>query len=90
MKAPLYNFRIGPEAFWLVLSSVGTALLMELYTADYTAITDYRAYFVGLLPVLLFRTLPGAILAVISGGGFQKPGEPGPVTEVPTPDIPAG
>ena len=71
-----YNFRIAPEAFWLILSSVGVAILTELYTFDYAALTDWRAYLLGLLPMLLFRTIPGAILAVISGGGFQRPGQP--------------
>lgn len=80
MTTPIYNFRIGPEGLFLILSGVGSAILLELYTTDYTAITDWRAYFVGMLPHLLFRTLPGVILAVISGGGFQKPGEPGPLT----------
>lgn len=71
-----YNFRIAPEAFWLILSSVGVAVLAEIYTFDYAALTDWRAYLAGLLPMLLFRTIPGAILAVVSGGGFQRPGQP--------------
>lgn len=73
-----YNFRIVPETTWLLVATIGTALLTELYTTDYQAITDWRAYVAGLAGMLLFRTIPAAILAVVSGGGFQLPGQPGP------------
>ena len=73
-----YNFRLVPEAFWPVLAAVGTAVLTALYTTDFEAITDWKAWALGFGVMLVFRTIPGAILAVTSGGGFQKPGEPGP------------
>jgi hypothetical protein len=79
-----YNFRLGPEAAFLILSAVGGAILTELVTVEYTAITDWRAYAWSFGGMLLFRTIPAAILAVVTGGGFQKPGEPkepiGPVS----------
>lgn len=75
-KALYYNFRIAPEAMWLIVSTIGTALLIELYTTDYTAVVDWKSYAIGLFGMLIFRTIPAAILAVLSGGGFQKPGEP--------------
>lgn len=71
-----YNFRLAPEAVWLLLSTVGGAILSELYTTDYQAITDWRAWALGFVITLLFRTIPGAILAVVTGGGFQAPGVP--------------
>lgn len=78
MKLPAalyYNFRIGPEAVWLIVAAIGSAILTELMSTDYTAIVDWKAYALGLFGMLIFRTVPAAILAVLSGGGFQKPGE---------------
>lgn len=79
MKLPsslYYNFRLGPEAVWLIVAAIGSALLTELMATDYNAIVDWKAYAWGLFGMLIFRTIPAAILAVLSGGGFQKPGEP--------------
>lgn len=78
MKLPsalYYNFRIGPEGVWLIASSIGGAVLLGLYTTDFSTITDWRTWSLGFLLNLLFRTIPGAILAVVSGGGFQLPGQ---------------
>ena len=74
-----YNFRIGPEALWLIGNTVIGALLTTLLTTDFTSITDWKAWAIG-LAVSASRTLIGALLAAASGGGFQKPGEPGPLT----------
>jgi hypothetical protein len=48
-------------------------------TTDFTSITDYKAWLIG-LAIAAGRTLIGAILAAATGGGFQRPGEPGPLT----------
>lgn len=76
MKALYYNFRVGPEGMWLIVSSIGGALLLGLYTTDFSTITDWKAWSIGFMLNLLFRTAPGAILAVVTGGGFQLPGQP--------------
>ena len=73
-----YNFRLGPEAVWLIVNSVVGAVLVEIVGTDFNAITDWKAWAFGFGIALLGRTIPGAILAVATGGGFQKPGEPGP------------
>ena len=87
MTAPIYNFRIGPEALWLIVNTVVGALLTTLLTTDFTSITDWKAWAIG-LAISASRTLIGALLAAASGGGFQKPGEPGPLTG--KPDGPQG
>jgi hypothetical protein len=79
VTAPLYNFRLGPEAVWLIVNTVIGAVLTTLMTTDFTSITDYKAWLIG-LAIAAGRTLIGAILAAATGGGFQKPGEPGPLT----------
>ena len=74
-----YNFRLGPEAIWLVINTVIGTILVELSTTDFTAIADWRGWAVG-FGLAAVRTLIGAVLAAATGGGFQKPGEPGPLT----------
>jgi hypothetical protein len=75
----IYNFRLGPEAFWLILNTVAGAALTSLAAADFTSITDWKAWGIG-FGIAMLRTLIGAVLAAATGGGFQKPGEPGPLT----------
>lgn len=75
----VYNFRLGPEAIWLIVNTVIGTLLVELSTTDFAAITDWRGWAVG-FGLAAVRTVIGAILAAATGGGFQKPGEPGPLT----------
>lgn len=79
-----YNFRLGPEAVWLIINTVIGAALTTLLTTDFTNLGDPTAWALG-FAIALGRTLIGAVLAAATGGGFQKPGEPGPA---PTP--PAG
>ena len=78
-----YNFRLGPEALWLVLNMVVGTLLVEIVSTDFTTITDWKGWALGFAIGLLGRTIPGALLAVATGGGFQKPGEPGPTPKSP-------
>ena len=72
-----YNFRLAPEAVWLIVNTVVGAALTTLMTTDFTSITDWKAWAIG-AGIALARTLIGAVLAAATGGGFQKPGEPGP------------
>ena len=74
MRNIRYNFRVVPELVWPVLAAVGGAILTELLTTEYTAITDWRAWGWGLLGALAFRTIPAAILAALTDG-FQLPGQ---------------
>lgn len=79
MTGIAYNFRLGPEAIWLIVNTVIGAVLTTLLTTDFTSITDLKAWAIG-LGIAAARTLIGAVLAAATGGGFQKPGEPGPLT----------
>lgn len=72
-----YNFRLGPEALWLILNTVLGAILTTLLTTDFTTIADWKAWAIG-FAVSAGRTAIGAILATATGGGFQGPGQPGP------------
>ena len=87
MTKPLYNFRLGPEAMWLILNAVIGTVLIEVIGTDFAAVTDWKAWAISFGIGVLGRTLPAAILAAATGGGFQMPGEPGPVTA--TADDPA-
>lgn len=70
-----YNFRLAPEAVWLVVNTVIGAALTTLVATDFTAITDWKAWAIG-FGIALVRTLLGAILAAATGGGFQPPNVP--------------
>ena len=70
-----YNFRLAPEAVWLVVNTVIGAGLTVLLTTDFTSITDGKAWLIG-FGISLVRTAIGALLAAATGGGFQVPGEP--------------
>jgi hypothetical protein len=71
---PAYNFRLAPEAIWLIVNTVLGALLTTLVTTDFTSITDWKAWAIG-LGVSVVRTILGALLAAATGGSFLKPGE---------------
>lgn len=75
-----YNFRIGPEAVWLIVNTVLGALLVEAIAfmagqQSFPGVGEWSTW-VGTLSVALIRTALGALLAVVTGGGFQVPGEP--------------
>lgn len=74
---PLYNFRLAPEALWLIVNTVIGAALTTLLTTDVQAITDWKAWGIG-FGIALARTAIGAVLAAATGGGFQTPGQLGP------------
>lgn len=71
---PLYNFRIAPEAIWLIVNTVIGAVLTQLLVTDFAGITDYRSWLVG-LAASAGRTLLGAILAAATGGQFLGAGQ---------------
>ena len=70
-----YNFRLAPEAVWLIVNTVIGAALTTLLATDFTSITDWKAWAIG-FGIALVRTLIGAVLAAATGGGFQAPGVP--------------
>lgn len=82
-----YNFRLGPEAVWLVVNTVVATALLQIVATDFQSVTDLGAWATGFGIGLLSRTIPAAIIAAASGG-FQKPGEPGPQPAQPDPDLP--
>lgn len=75
-----YNFRLAPEAVWLIVNTVIGTVLVEVL-ADISGLTtlpgvdDLRTWGAA-LAVSAVRTLIGAILAAATGGGFQSPGQP--------------
>lgn len=76
---PLYNFRLAPEAIWLVVNTViGTALvelLLQLTQWQETGgIGDWKTWAVG-FAFGLVRTAIGAVLAAATGGAFLTPGQ---------------
>lgn len=80
-STPLYNFRIAPEAMWLVINTVIGAALTTLMTTDFTTILDWKAWGIG-FAIATGRTALGALLTAASGGQFLGRGE--------TPDSPTG
>lgn len=80
-----YNFRLAPEAIWLIVNTVLGALLVEAISfvggfSSFPGVNEWQTW-AGTLAVSLIRTALGALLAVVSGGGFQTPGTPGPAPE---------
>ena len=80
-----YNFRLAPEAVWLIVNTVLGTLLVEVsaYVTGLQTLPgwdDLRTWGIA-LGLSAIRTALGALLAVVTGGGFQKPGEPGPAPE---------
>lgn len=75
---PLYNFRLAPEAIWLVVNTVLGTLIVTLI-ADLANVQnlgdlgDINSWLVG-LGFGLVRAALGAILAAATGQ-FLKPGE---------------
>jgi hypothetical protein len=76
---PLYNFRIAPEAVWLIINTVLGTVLVELLATFMNADTfgdlgDIQTWGLG-LAFGAVRTLLGAILAAATGGSFLTPGQ---------------
>lgn len=77
-----YNFRLGPEALWLVVNTVLGTVLVELLAnlaglSSLPSLDDLNLW-LSALAVSAIRTALGALLAAATGGGFQTPGEPKP------------
>lgn len=76
---PLYNFRIAPEAIWLIVNTVLGTLLVEAFAAFMNAdsfgdLGDIKTWGLGLLFGAV-RTAIGAILAAATGGQFLGRGQ---------------
>lgn len=79
---PLYNFRLAPEAVWLIINTVLGVLVVELL-AFVTGLTTLPGWddlqtWGATLAIALVRSLLGAILTAATGGAFLKPGETPP------------
>ena len=79
MTRPLYNFRLAPEALWLIVNTVVGTVLVELLATFMNAdsfgdLGDINSWLLG-LAFGAVRTLIGAILAAATGGAFLGPGE---------------
>lgn len=75
-----YNFRLAPEAIWLIVNTVIGTILVQLIAdlANVNAVGDLgdiKAWLIG-LGFGAVRTVLGALLAAATSG-FQRPGEPG-------------
>ena len=77
-----YNFRLAPEAVWFIVNTVIGAVLVDvlgrLANLDGLPTLDTLGAWGAAIGISAVRTLLGAVLAAATGGGFQKPGEPGP------------
>ena len=71
-----YNFRIVPELAIAVAIAALVPLLQAL--AGITGMADLTPEFWDGVLAGCIRAGIGALLAIITGGGFQKPGVPGP------------
>jgi hypothetical protein len=82
-----YNFRIGPEALWFLGTTIAGAFLVEvggrLLGVEGWPTLDTWQEWVSVASFGAVRTGVGALLALITGGGFQKPGVPGPDPQPP-------
>lgn len=78
LTSPLYNFRLAPEAIWLIINTVlGTALVelaAQLLNWQSNGFGDLETWATG-FAFGLARTVIGAVLAAATGGQFLKPGE---------------
>jgi len=81
MSGLSYNFRLGPEAVWLIVNTVLGTILVEVTAAVagwtvFPGWDDLRTWGVA-LALSAIRTALGALLAAVTGG-FQLPGVAGP------------
>lgn len=79
---PAYNFKLKPEAIWLVVNTVlGTILIAALaYVTDLQDIpewTDLRAWLIA-LGLSAIRTLLGAVIALATGTFMSSDTPPPP------------
>ena len=80
MSSVYYNFRLAPEAVWFIVNTVLGAVLVDvagrLAGLDGFPTLDTLSAWGTAIVISAIRTAVGALLAVATGGGFQKPGEP--------------
>lgn len=83
MKDTLYyNFRIGPETVWFLLTTVAGSFLVDIVgrllgVEGWPTLDTWQAW-VSTASFAAVRTGLAALLAVVTGGGFQGPGTPAP------------
>ena len=74
-----YNFRLAPEAIWLIVNTVLGAVLVDvagrLAGLDAFPTLDTLGAWAAAIGIAAIRTALGALLAAATGGGFQTPGE---------------
>jgi hypothetical protein len=73
-----YNWRIWPEIGWAVLTAVMIVLAEAALAFDESVFAGDPVAWVTALVGAGVRAIGGAVLAVLTRGGFQVPGEPGP------------
>lgn len=74
-----YNFRVIPEIAFAVAIAAAVPVLQALVSV--TGFADLTPEFWDGVLAGAFRAGIGVLLALITGGGFQKPGEPGPTPQ---------
>jgi hypothetical protein len=74
-----YNFRLAPEALWLIVNTVLGAVLVDvvgrLAGLEAFPTLDTIGAWASAIAIAAIRTALGALLAAATGGGFQGPGE---------------
>lgn len=79
MNSPVYNFRLAPEALWLIANTVLGTLLVDLLgrllAIEAWPTLDTLQAWGAALALSAVRTLLGAILAAATGGQFLRPKE---------------
>lgn len=78
MNLPTYNFRIVPEIAIAVAIAALVPILQGLVSI--TGFADLTPEFWDGVLAGALKAGIGALLALITGGGFQKPGVPGPTS----------
>ncbi|PZM91983.1 MAG: hypothetical protein DIU79_12290 [Actinobacteria bacterium] len=66
-----YVFKPRPEAVWFVLVAVLTVLMQALAEFDPEAITDWRAWAIG-IGAAMVRALGAAVLVLLGKGEIAK------------------
>lgn len=80
MERLYYNFRIAPEMVWFIVTVVAGTFLVDIggriLGLDAWPTLDTWQAWVATASLAAVRAGVGALLAMITGGGFQRPGEP--------------
>ena len=78
MNAPTYNFKLQPEAIWLIVNTVVGAVLIQVlaFATGLDEIPEWGDFKLWLIALGIgaIRTLVGVVLAVAAGQFTSKPG----------------